>query len=444
MICSVCWHCGLCEGSETKKNVSVLADFSGLENLKGDNSLPLNFVGIAFDIGTTSIAANIFTLKDGILVASVGEENCQIEFGSDVVSRILFSSKPSGLKKLHESILSQIERISKKLILASQNFFVENRRGRAVLKRIVISGNTAMESFVLGISAVSLAQFPFSLPSKFGFSVESNELGNFETIPPDCEFYFAPAIESFVGGDTVCAMIACGFLEKVENKFLADIGTNCELCVYSAESDKIFCASTSAGPAFEGYGIDCGISAQEGAIAKVEFLKNNEIKCFVLGNGKAIGICGTGILSAISEFLKSGIIDFFGTFVSGKEKIILQNEIYICQKDIRNFQLAKSAVLTGLEILSEKSGCKSGTLYLAGGFGSLLDIKDACAVKMIPSFLSEKTFAAGNASLCGASILLLNLGLRKSACELAENSVHVDLAQDKSFENLYIKNLNFK
>lgn len=444
MICSVCRHCGLCEGSETKKNVSVLADFSGLENLKGDNSLPLNFVGIAFDIGTTSIAANIFTLKDGILVASVGEENCQIEFGSDVVSRILFSSKPSGLKKLHESILSQIERISKKLILASQNFFVENRRGRAVLKRIVISGNTAMESFVLGISAVSLAQFPFSLPSKFGFSVQANELWNFETIPLDCDFYFAPAVESFVGGDTVCAMIACGFLEKDKNKFLADIGTNCELCVYSADSNKIFCASTSAGPAFEGYGIECGIPAQEGAIAKIEILENKKIKSYILGNGKAIGICGTGILSAVSEFVKSGIIDSFGSFVSEREKIILKDEIYICQKDIRNFQLAKSAVLTGLEILSEKSGCKSGTLYLAGGFGSLLDIKDACAVKMIPSFLSEKTFAAGNASLCGASILLLNLDLRKSACELAENSVHVDLAQDKSFEGLYIKNLNFK
>lgn len=444
MICSVCRHCGLCEGSESKKNISVLADFSGLENLKGDNSLPLNFVGIAFDIGTTSIAANLFTLKDGILVSSAGEENFQVEFGSDVVSRISFSSSPSGFEKLHKSILSQIEKISKKLILSSQNFFVENRRGRAVLKRIVISGNTAMESFVLGISAASLAQFPFSLPSKFGFSVQANELWNFESIPPDCDFYFAPAIESFVGGDTVCAMIACGFLEKNKNKFLADIGTNCELCVYSADSNKIFCASTSAGPAFEGYGIECGIPAQEGAIAKVEILENKKIKSYVLGNGKAIGICGTGILSAVSEFLKSGIIDSFGSFVSEREKIILKNEIYICQKDIRNFQLAKSAVLTGLEILSEKSGCKSGTLYLAGGFGSLLDIKDACAVKMIPSFLSEKTFAAGNASLCGASILLLNLGLRKSACALAENSVHVDLAQDKSFEGLYIKNLNFK
>ncbi|WP_443977579.1 hypothetical protein, partial [Treponema succinifaciens] len=105
MICSVCRHCGLCEGSETKKNVSVLADFSGLENLKGDNSLPLNFVGIAFDIGTTSIAANIFTLKDGILVASDGDEKRQLELGSDVDARLLFSSKPSGLKKLHESIL---------------------------------------------------------------------------------------------------------------------------------------------------------------------------------------------------------------------------------------------------------------------------------------------------------------------------------------------------
>ncbi|MDO5774373.1 MAG: ASKHA domain-containing protein [Spirochaetales bacterium] len=444
MICSVCLHCGLCEGSESKKNISVLADFSGLENLKGDNSLPLNFVGIAFDIGTTSIAANLFTLKDGILVSSAGEENCQVEFGSDVVSRISFSSSPSGLEKLHKSILSQIEKISKKLILSSQNFFVENRRGRAVLKRIVISGNTAMESFVLGISAASLAQFPFSLPSKFGFSVQANELGAFETIPPDCDFYFAPTVESFVGGDMVCAMIACGFLEKDKNKFLADIGTNCELCVYSADSNKIFCASTSAGPAFEGYGIECGIPAQEGAISKIEILENKKIKSYVLGNGKAIGICGTGILSAVSEFLKSGIIDSFGSFVSEREKIILKDEIYICQKDIRNFQLAKSAVLSGLEILSEKSGCKSGTLYLAGGFGSLLDIKDACAVKMIPSFLSEKTFAAGNASLCGASILLLNLGLRKSACELAENSVHVDLAQDKSFEGLYIKNLNFK
>lgn len=444
MVCSVCRHCGLCEGSESKKNISVLADFSGLENLKGDNSLPLNFVGIAFDIGTTSIAANLFTLKDGILVSSAGEENSQVEFGSDVISRISFSSSPSGLEKLHKSILSQIERISKKLIFSSQNFFVENRRGRAVLKRIVISGNTAMESFVLGISADSLAQFPFSLPSKFGFSAQANKLWNFETIPSDCDFYFAPAIESFVGGDTVCAMIACGFLEKDKNKFLADIGTNCELCVYSADSNKIFCASTSAGPAFEGYGIECGIPAQEGAIAKVEILENKKIQSYVLGNGKTIGICGTGILSAVSEFLKSGIIDSFGSFVSEKDKIILQDEIYICQKDIRNFQLAKSAVLTGLEILSEKSGCKSGTLYLAGGFGSLLDIKDACAVKMIPSFLSEKTFAAGNTSLCGASILLLNLGLRKSACELAENSVHVDLAQDKSFESLYIKNLNFK
>ena len=315
MICSVCRHCGLCEGSESKKNISVLADFSGLENLKGDNSLPLNFVGIAFDIGTTSIAANLFTLKDGILVSSAGEENCQVEFGSDVVSRISFSSSPSGLEKLHKSILSQIEKISKKLILSSQNFFVENRRGRAVLKRIVISGNTAMESFVLGISAASLAQFPFSLPSKFGFSVQANELWNFETIPLDCDFYFAPAVESFVGGDTVCAMIACGFLEKDKNKFLADIGTNCELCVYSADSNKIFCASTSAGPAFEGYGIECGIPAQEGAIAKIEILENKKIKSYILGNGKAIGICGTGILSAVSEFVKSGIIDSFGSFV---------------------------------------------------------------------------------------------------------------------------------
>lgn len=443
MVCSVCRHCGLCEGSESKKNISVLADFSGLENLKGDSSLPLNFVGIAFDIGTTSIAACLFTLKDGIQIASIGEENCQVEFGADVVSRILFSSQPSGLEKLHKTVLSQIEKISEKLLFKAQSFFIEKRRGRAVLKRIVISGNTLMESLSLGISVSTLSQFPFSLPSRFGFSIPAKNLAEFKNIPSDCDFYFAPAVESFVGGDTVCAMLACGFLKKDENKFLADVGTNCELCVFSAESKKIFCASTAAGPAFEGYGLECGIPAQEGAIAKVEVSSSGGIKCSVLGYKKALGICGTGMLSAVSAFLKAGMIDSFGLFVSGAERIALQDGVYISQKDIRNFQLAKSAVSAALDILSEKSGCKSGTLYLAGGFGSVLDVKDACSVRMIPDYLSRNSVSAGNASLCGASLLLLDLALRNSALALAEESVHVNLAQEKSFESLFIRNLNF-
>ncbi|MGN0729034.1 ASKHA domain-containing protein [Treponema sp.] len=443
MRCSVCRHCGLCGSSGAGKNISVVSDFPPVENFCGDFSLPLNFAGIAFDIGTTSVAARLFTLKDGIPVSFLGEENCQADFGSDVVSRITFSCSPGGLEKLHRAVLHQIDRLASRLLFLSQNFFTENRRGRPLLRRIVVSGNTAMESFALGISAASLSQFPFSLPDKFGFSIPAERLGKFDVIPPDCEFYFSPAVESFVGGDTVCAMLSSGFMEQKENAFLVDIGTNCEMCVRSADSGKIFCASVSAGPAFEGYGIECGIPAQKGAIAEVSFSGDGKIKCGILGDEKAVGICGTGIVSAVSAFLANGIIDSSGAFYSVREKIELQDGIFLSQKDIRNFQLAKSAVATGLEILSEKSGCKSGVLYLAGGFGSLLPVKDACAVGMIPEFLSFRCVSSGNASLGGASLFLLDLGLRKKASAIAENAVHVDLVQNHDFQELYIKNLNF-
>lgn len=446
MICKVCRRCGLCPGSGFNGTVCVSSGFLQERAFSCDPSLPPNHIGIAVDIGTTSVAAAAYTLCDGKHIASSGESNAQLPFGTDIVSRISFSLECGGLDRLHSALISQIESMCRRLALEAQEHLFRRRQGRAEVKRLVLAGNTAMECLALGISASSLARFPFSLPSPFGFSVEAERLFGSQSPLCGAEVYFAPAVQSFAGGDIFCSMAACGFFEADgASRFLADIGTNCELCVHNAGSKEIVCASTSAGPAFEGYGIECGIPSQEGAVCSVR-VRGKNIQCSVIGGSgiRPRGICGTGIVSAAASLYKSGFIDASGAFACGKEKIILADGVYLTQKDIRNFQLAKSAVASALCILSEKASCRSGTLYLAGGFGMFLDVQDACTVGMIPPFLcASPPVSAGNASLCGASMLLLDEQLRANALSLAQSVRYIDLAQEHAFQELFIQNLNF-
>lgn len=445
MICKSCRHCGLCSGFAPGGTISISSELCRKNPFSCDSSLPPNHIGIAVDIGTTSIAAGAYTLRDGKPAGFAGQPNAQIPFGADVVSRISYSMEPGGLERLHGAVIRQIESLCRKLVMESHERFLSRRQGRAELKRIVLAGNTAMECFALGISAAPLAQFPFSLPSEFGFSVEAERLFGSDSPLCGADVYFAPAVQSFVGGDTFCSMAACGFFDSGgTSRFLADIGTNCELCVYSAASKEIVCTSTSAGPAFEGYGIECGIPSQEGAVYKVQ-LDGGKIKCFAAGGPeiRPRGMCGTGLVSAAASLYKGGLIDGSGAFSRGEEKIVLADGIYLTQKDIRNFQLAKSAVASALCILSEEASCTSGTMYLAGGFGMFLDAQDAIDVGMIPQFLSVSPVSAGNASLCGASLLLLDKKLCRDALSLARSVRHIDLAQNRSFEKLFLQNLNF-
>jgi uncharacterized 2Fe-2S/4Fe-4S cluster protein (DUF4445 family) len=453
MICRICKKCGLCpgEGGDSQK-MSVL--FSAEDCAIGFSSDASSWdVGISVDLGTTSVAAAIFTLKDGKKISSGGEENRQRKFGSDIVSRISFSLADDGAKKLHEIALKQIEEISGRLLHDAQNFFLTARRGQPHLSRIVIAGNSVMETFAAGFSAKSLSVFPFELPDPFGFSVSWGELSGAgeSIIPRECEIFFAPAVKSFAGGDVFCSMVSCAFFDGgKKSKFLADIGTNCELCVYDSAEKKIFCASTSAGPAFEGYGIQQGCPACEGAISKVT-VENSQggkkIRAFVLGGGIPCGICGTGVLSAVSALVESGAVDSSGEILQDfaeNGRIPLTEKIFLSQGDIRNFQLAKSAVATGLEILSAKSGCTEGEFFLAGGFGALLDERDAFRVGMIPSFLRGETFSVGNASLSGAARLLLDDEFRGNSLKFASSVEYLDLAQDENFQTAFIKNLELK
>lgn len=462
MICKVCRHCGLCEGDGTvRQNSSIVIEQSDSAFDKmmreasptkvsddAGNTFSLNDIGIAFDIGTTTIAAAAYTLCDAKKILSCGEENLQIQFGSDVIARISFASTPEGFDALHKTVIIQLNHLVQKIMRDVEASFSSQRKGRASLKKIVIAGNTAMESFAAGVPVNGLAMFPFSAGSTFGYGVKGSVLFNERSaVPADAEIYFAPIVSAFVGGDCVCAMSACGFGNEQNDgrsMILADVGTNCEMCLYDGQTKQIFCTSSAAGPAFEGQGISCGMTATEGAIADVRVEK--EIAVRTIGGGEPKGICGTGLMSAIASFYKAGMIDSTGAIANGDEAIsIVTDKIQITQRDIRNFQLAKAAVASGIETLLERSESQAENvqLFLAGGFGTALNPDDAKQIGMIPRSLGGSTVGVGNASLAGAALVLLSNQCRDRAERIAKQAQSVDLAQNASFQKRYIDALNF-
>ncbi|MBP5251072.1 MAG: DUF4445 domain-containing protein, partial [Treponema sp.] len=291
-----------------------------------------------------------------------------------------------------------------------------------------------------------------------------------------------------------------------KNVFICDAGTNCEMAVWSPRLKKIFTTSSAAGPAFEAQGIECGMSSSCGAVEKVSF-DGDRAKLSVIGGGKPCGICGSGLLSAVSAFYKKEIISADGTFLENAAytktdegminaadvktaagmtnpvtlsdgKFFLSEKVYLSQNDIRNFQLAKSAVRTGLEVLcravsdvggtrenavadvggtstsavassaSEPPLTENAVLFLCGGFGSHLNIKDALVTGMIPDLFGkngERAFNMGNTALYGASLFLtdgtLDGSICKKICGLFKDSEYINLSEDEGFQELFIKNL---
>lgn len=440
MICKRCNGCGLCEGdSSVKKDFHPIVENMKQAVFKGDSTCALNEAGIAVDVGTTTIAACLFRLKDGLKVFETGEKNEQSLFGSDVMARITAAEK--DYDKVRNVLINQIKNIFNYLISNAAVKFLSLRSGRLVLKRVVFTGNTTMLSFIAGKKVSSLKDFPFEIPSSFDYTCALDEIFDLSAFTQHCEVYFPPVISAFVGADTVCAMIS-SFTESDESEFLADTGTNCEMAVYDKKNNKIYCTSSSAGPAFEGCGIRCGMVCSEGAIACVKYEKENFL-CSVVGGKKPLGICGTGLLSAVKTFYEHDFIDENG-IIENENKICLLENIFVSQNDIRNFQLAKAAVFTGLDFLNEKiNSLDNKVLYLCGGFGSHINLQDAFYTGMIPSFFKDKVFYKGNAALQGAALMLFDFSFRKKGKKFSEIAQVINLAEEKTFQDRYISALNF-
>ncbi len=387
--------------------------------------------GAAIDIGTTTLAARLYDVNGNIL-ASVSRLNPQSEFGADVISRIE-SALGGKSEALADSIRKALDEI---LASLASNAKIDPQN----IDAVAVTGNTVMLSLLAGEDTEPFSHAPFKAKRLFGETLTANELG-LPSLSPATTVYFPPCISAFVGADTVCALLATG-LCKSETAMLVDIGTNGEMAIW--HNDKLTVCSTAAGPAFEGVGISMGMRGAAGAIDKVVLL-NGKPYPHVIGEGKAVGICGSGLVDAAACMLDSEIIDETGAL--DDDPFELCDGVLLTAQDIRMLQLAKSAICAGLMTLVENAGLDPEDVpifYIAGGFGNYLNKKSAAKIGLLPASLAQNSETVGNAALEGASMLLLDVTMREKAKSIADKAETLELSTNKGFSEHFMMGMMFE
>ncbi len=440
------------EGEEELKALGSL-DISGSEEGSpegpGKSADKDTELGIAIDIGTTTLAFSLISLPEGNVLYTHTAINHQRKFGSDVITRIEAAGEGKD-KELRLTIIEDLLEGIKKLL--------SGKEPPARIKALAIAANTTMLHLLMGYPAKSLGVYPFKTHTvkleKYRFSdVFSDRAGEAFKAYEDIPVYLLPGISAYVGADIVSGLYSLDLHEKNELFALIDLGTNGEMALGNKE--KLLVTSTAAGPAFEGGNIKYGTGSIAGAVSSVKIDKegNSEIK--TIGERPPIGICGTGVIEAVSELLRNEFIDETGALSDdyADEGFPLAKKedgefILLTQKDVREIQLAKSAIRAGFEVLLRRFGAgyeDISALYIAGGFGYYLDVKKACSIGMIPKELLDRTKAIGNSSLNGAVLFLKNL---ETSCEitteLAERAKEISLSNDSDFGELYMEHMMFE
>ena len=373
--------------------------------------------GTAVDLGTTTIVLQLLDLKEGKILTTVSCENPQRLIAADVIGRI--DSALKGQLSLMQSLVNTcIDELEQKA------FFQAGLSGVQSHMR-VIAGNTTMLYLLTGKSPESLSAAPFQADCLFGFSEDRD--------------YFPPCAGAFVGADITCAVLASGMCEKPETSILIDIGTNGEIALW--HEGKLTCCATAAGPAFEGAGITCGTGSIAGAIdsAKAE---DGHLVITTIEGAQPQGICGSGLIDLIASLLELEQLDETGYL---DDDVILSENVKLTQHDVRQVQLAKGAIAAGIELLLRQSSITCDdvvTLYIAGGFGSHLNLHNAARIGLIPEKLVSKAIILGNASLAGTRLLFSEEHHQK-ALQITKQSECVNLAADPLFGNTFVECMMF-
>lgn len=396
--------------------------------------------GAAFDIGTTTIAGYLFDLTSGELCCKLGELNRQTAYGADVLSRIQYAQEHDDNilpKTVREQISSMILELSKKAGISA-----------AEISCAVVTGNTTMLHFFSGLDASGIAQYPFTPQSLFGCDWSADLL---PALNSQARLYLPGCISSYVGADITCSILASGMMQS-HTSILLDLGTNGEMALW--KDGKCTVCSTAAGPAFEGAGLFQGMTAEEGAICEV-WINETQDLCFrTVADGKARGICGSGIIDALAVFLSLNLIDETGKIVDDNKHcpwlteregepalLIGKSGIVITQRDIRQVQLAKAAVAAGIQTLLHHTATKVSeveNLYLAGGFGNYIHPSSAAQIGLFPEKWTEMIHMIGNGAGAGASMLLLDEHSRKAQDMLLTSVAEIELSSDSFFMDAYI------
>lgn len=380
-------------------------------------------LGAALDIGTTTLALLLYDLTSGKCLGRASILNPQTAVAADVIGRI-----DAALKGRAQELRQQIEEAIDALLAAA---CATSDATTASVDAMTITGNTTMLYLFTGRDPTPLSCSPFRADCLYGT----------ETRLHDRQVYLPDCMHAFVGADTTCAILASGMLERTETALLCDVGTNGELALW--HQGRLYIASTAAGPAFEGAGINCGCGSIPGAIDQVT-LNSGQLVCHTIDEANAVGICGSGLVDAIAAMLETEALDETG-FLEDDE-FLLRDGITLTQADIRAVQLAKAATNAGIMSLLSAAGCDAAavtTVYLAGGFGSHLNIRSAARIGLIPAELADKVQVIGNAALDGAALLLMDTLLREKAAHMREITQHVRLDGNPEFAARYVDAMLF-
>jgi len=377
-------------------------------------------LGAVVDIGTTTMVLQVYDLSNGNCIGQAAMQNPQASVAADVMGRI-GAAMNGQLQKLSD----QVQHAIVTLLNEACGAFAEK------VDLLVITGNTTMLYLLTGRDPSCLSHAPFLADTLF--DTYTTLLGR--------PAYLPPCMNAFVGADITCAVLASGMCEHSTTALLCDVGTNGEIALWKDGILRV--TSTAAGPAFEGAGISCGCGSIRGAIDRV-WVQDGKPAVHTIGDAPAVGICGSGLIDAIAALLELGILDETGAL--DDDEVILSNGVALLQSDIRAVQLAKAAIAAGIETLLEESGvsCEEiGTFYIAGGFGSHLNINSAVRIGLFPAQLQNNVQVLGNAALTGTAQLLLDKSCLAKLQVLANASSHCSLGGNPTFNEHYMEQMLF-
>lgn len=410
--------------------------------------------GIAIDLGTTTIVGYLLDLSTGVQLGIYSALNPQTKYGADVITRIDYSMQ--GTNNLTELTGLIRTAINQMIHYFCSHYQIKTNN----IYELTVVGNTIMLHLLAGLPVKNMALSPY-IPVVSRMLVLTAKDLNLDICPLG-KVVLLPTVSSFVGADTIGAILSCKLHQKKEINLLIDIGTNGEIVLGNKE--QIIICSTAAGPALEGGRLECGIGGVPGAINRV--LIRDDVTYSTIGETTATGICGSGIIDLIAELLKIGLITADGRMLSPEEvygqfpiklakriKLIneqptffLENNLYLSQKDVREVQLAKAAIAAGIEILIKElnvSPADIANLYLTGGFGNYMDVENAIAIGLIPPVFQNKIRTIGNGAGIGAQLTLLLQETKNQAAQIAEQAKYIELATRPDFQEIFINSLNF-
>jgi uncharacterized 2Fe-2S/4Fe-4S cluster protein (DUF4445 family) len=449
------------------KVTAVIIDEALIDVEAGDTTAAR--YAIAFDLGTTTVVGTLLDVGTGTPLAVTSMLNRQQPFGGDVITRIsatMMDKDALGrLQDLAGATLSDL----------SANVCREAGVDPAQVYEVAVAGNATMTALALGIDPEPLGVAPFVMSTEQPPSVLASEIGL--TLHPRARAYFFPALGAYVGGDIVAGMLATGMDRDKRTRLFIDVGTNCEIVL--SDGETILSTAAPAGPAFEGGAIRCGMRAADGAIEVIKvdphaLGDDPAIILGVIGDVEPRGLCGSGLVDAVAELVRVGLLDATGRLVPdedakeiapaladrmskiGEERVFLLHRptptaepaecVYLSQRDVRELQFAKAAISTGWSLLLEQLGLEHRDVQqvlLAGSFGSYLSPASAVRIGLVPKLPVLRIVAAGNVAGEGAKMALLSVRERAGALALLEEVTYVELSDRPDFNDKFVEQLSF-